>query len=139
MSNLLEQAINCDDADQAAREALGIESDDVVNYCFPKDWPADYERRARYIGEWLKTEARFASASPAASRRSGRSRGGALLHRPRRQRARARLRLFRGRAWATPGGGQEKRCRPSSVTPSWLSFPSDVGKTPQLKQLGGGP
>ena len=60
MANLLAQAINCNDADQAARiiqEALGIESDDVVNYCFPKDWPADHERRARYIGEWLKTEA----------------------------------------------------------------------------------
>ena len=50
MTNLLEQAINCDDADRAARiirEALGIESDDVVNYCFPKKWPADRERRAR--------------------------------------------------------------------------------------------
>ena len=62
MSNLLEQAINCDDADRAARmirDALGIEGDDVVNYCFPKDWPADREQRARYIGEWLKTEARY--------------------------------------------------------------------------------
>jgi hypothetical protein len=36
-----------------------IESDDVVNYCFPKEWPADREQRARYIGEWLKTEARY--------------------------------------------------------------------------------
>ena len=33
-----------------------IEPDDVVNYCFPKDWPSDRERRARVIGEWLKTE-----------------------------------------------------------------------------------
>ena len=60
MSNLLAEAINSDDADRAARiirDALGIESDDVVNYCFPKDWPADRERRARYIGDWLKTEA----------------------------------------------------------------------------------
>ena len=35
MTNLLQQAINCDDADRAARiiqDALGIESDDVVNY-----------------------------------------------------------------------------------------------------------
>jgi hypothetical protein len=32
MTNLLQQAINCDDA---------------VNYCFPKE------------GEWLKTEARY--------------------------------------------------------------------------------
>ncbi len=62
MTNLLAQAIDCDDADRAARiirDALGIESDDVVNCCFPKEWPADRERRARYIGEWLKTEARY--------------------------------------------------------------------------------
>jgi hypothetical protein len=62
MANLLAQAINSDDADRAAkiiRGALGIENDDVVNYCFPKEWPADRERRARYIGEWLKTEARY--------------------------------------------------------------------------------
>jgi hypothetical protein len=62
MTNLLEQAINCENPHQAAmiiRDALGIESDDVVNYCFPTTWPADRERRARYIGEWLKTEARF--------------------------------------------------------------------------------
>jgi hypothetical protein len=48
MSNLHEQAINCDDGDRAAkiiRDALGIESDDVVNYCFPKEWLADRERR----------------------------------------------------------------------------------------------
>ncbi len=62
MSNLLQQAINCDDANRAARitqDALGIESDEVVNYCFPKTWPADHERRARIIGEWLTTEARY--------------------------------------------------------------------------------
>ncbi len=62
MTNLLQQAIDCDDGDRAARiirDALGIESDDVVNYCFPKEWPADRERRARHIGEWLKTEARY--------------------------------------------------------------------------------
>jgi hypothetical protein len=61
-TNLLQQAIDCDDADQAAKliqDALSIESDDVVNYCFPKDWPADRERRARYIGTWLATEARY--------------------------------------------------------------------------------
>jgi hypothetical protein len=54
MTNLLQQAINCDDADRVARiiqDALGIESDDVVN--------EDREGRARIIGEWLKTEARF--------------------------------------------------------------------------------
>jgi hypothetical protein len=38
MSNLLAEAINCDDPERAAkmiRDALGIESDDVVKYCFP--------------------------------------------------------------------------------------------------------
>jgi uncharacterized protein HemY len=62
MTNLLEQAIAYDDADRAAKiiqEALGIESDDVVNYTFPKTWPADREQRARIIGEWLQTEARY--------------------------------------------------------------------------------
>jgi hypothetical protein len=62
MTNLLQQAIDCDDGDRAARiiqDALGIESNDVVNYCFPKEWPADREHRASYIGEWLKTEARY--------------------------------------------------------------------------------
>jgi uncharacterized protein HemY len=62
MTNLLEQVINCDDGDRAAKiiqDALGIESDDVVNNCFPKEWPADRERRARYIGTWLQTEARY--------------------------------------------------------------------------------
>jgi hypothetical protein len=60
MSNLLAEAINCDDPDRAARiirEALGIESDDVVGYCFPTEWPADPERRACYIGEWLNRTA----------------------------------------------------------------------------------
>jgi hypothetical protein len=62
MSNLLAEAINRDDTNHAAkiiRDALGIESDDGVNYCFPKDWPDDREQRARYVGEWLKTEARY--------------------------------------------------------------------------------
>jgi uncharacterized protein HemY len=62
MANLLQQAIDCNDADQAAKiiqNALGIESDDVANYMFPKTWPADREKRARIIGEWLQTEARF--------------------------------------------------------------------------------
>jgi hypothetical protein len=62
MSNLLEQAIRTDDGDQAAKiiqQALGIESDDVARYRFPKDWPADREQRASVIGDWLQTEARF--------------------------------------------------------------------------------
>jgi uncharacterized protein HemY len=62
MTNLPEEVINSDDGDHAAKliqEALGIQSDDVVNYCFPKAWPSDREQRARIIGEWLQTEARF--------------------------------------------------------------------------------
>jgi uncharacterized protein HemY len=62
MSNLLEQAINCNDGERAAKiiqDALGIESDDVANYVFPKTWMSDREQRARIIGEWLQTEARF--------------------------------------------------------------------------------
>jgi hypothetical protein len=62
MTNLFAQAINFDDADRTDKiiqDALGIESDDVVNYCFPKTWPADHEQRARIIGTWLQTEARY--------------------------------------------------------------------------------
>jgi hypothetical protein len=50
VSNLLEEAINSDDGDRAAKiiqDALGIESDDVANHVFPKTWPADREQRAR--------------------------------------------------------------------------------------------
>jgi hypothetical protein len=62
MTNLLEQAINCDDGYRAAKiiqDALGIENDDVANYCFPKNWPDDHAVRALIIGDWLKTEAQF--------------------------------------------------------------------------------
>src|SRR5262249_12404993 len=62
MTNLLEQAINCDDGDRAAKiiqDALGIEPDYVVNHCFPRDWPADGEVRARIIGGWLQAEAQY--------------------------------------------------------------------------------
>ena len=62
MTNLLEQASNCDDGERAAKiiqDALGIESDDVANYCLPKEWPMDRERSAAVIGEWLQTEAQF--------------------------------------------------------------------------------
>jgi hypothetical protein len=60
--NLLEQAINCNDGDRAAKiiqDALGIESDYVLNYTFPKDWPTDREVRARIIGGWLQAEAQY--------------------------------------------------------------------------------
>ena len=62
MTNLLEQAIACDDGYRAAKiiqDALGIENDDVANYCFPKNWPDDHAVRALIIGDWLKTEAQF--------------------------------------------------------------------------------
>jgi hypothetical protein len=62
MSNLLEQAISCDDGDQAAKiiqHALGIESDYVLNYTFPKEWPTNREMRARIIGGWLQAEAQY--------------------------------------------------------------------------------
>jgi hypothetical protein len=65
MANLLEQAISADDSDRAAKiiqDALGIETDHVADYCFPKTWPADREQRARIIGEWLQTEARFSTS-----------------------------------------------------------------------------
>jgi hypothetical protein len=59
------QAICTTAADRAAKiiqDALGIESDDVANYCFPEAWPGDREQRARIIGDWLQTEARFLSS-----------------------------------------------------------------------------
>jgi hypothetical protein len=62
MTNLLAQAISTGDGERAAKilqEALGIESDEVANYVLPKTWPNDREQRARVIGEWLQTEARF--------------------------------------------------------------------------------
>ena len=49
MTNLLEEAINSNDGDHAAKviqEALGIESDDVANYVFPKN-VAEQPRTAR--------------------------------------------------------------------------------------------
>jgi uncharacterized protein HemY len=66
MTNVLERAIDCNDADDAAemiRNALGIESDDVANYVFPKTWPTDREQRARIIGEWLRAERRIDQSS----------------------------------------------------------------------------
>ena len=62
MANLLEHAIECNDGDHAAKiiqHALGIESDDVANYVFPKRWPSDREQRARIIGECYKLKRAF--------------------------------------------------------------------------------
>ena len=67
LANLLEQAIDCDDAHRAARiiqDALGIESSDVADYVFRKKWPANRVQRARIIGEWLKAEARLLVSPP---------------------------------------------------------------------------
>ena len=61
MTNLLKQAINCDDADRAAKiiqDALGIESSELANLCL-KHWPSEREKRARVIGHWLHAEAQF--------------------------------------------------------------------------------
>ena len=66
MPNLLEQVIEYNDGDQAAKiitDALGVEADDVASYIFPKTWPADREQRARIIGDWLQAEARFLASS----------------------------------------------------------------------------
>ena len=62
MTNLLERAINTNDGNRAAKliqNALGIESDEVANYCFPRTWPQDREQRARIIGDWLRAEVRY--------------------------------------------------------------------------------
>ena len=50
MRNLLEQAIESNDGELAAkaiRDALGITSDEVTNYSFPKHWPDTRDQRAR--------------------------------------------------------------------------------------------
>ena len=45
-----------DIAAKIIQHALGIESDEVANYCFPKNVPNEREQRARIIGDW---ETRF--------------------------------------------------------------------------------
>ena len=53
MSNLHEEAIGANDGDRAAKiiqDALGIESDDVARYCFPKNWPDEHQQDARPQG-----------------------------------------------------------------------------------------
>jgi hypothetical protein len=59
MANLLEQAINCNDGDRAAKiimDALGIKTEELANYCL-KNWPTDRKQRARIISNWLQEEA----------------------------------------------------------------------------------
>jgi hypothetical protein len=65
--NLLEQAIESNDGELAAkaiRDALGITSDEITNYSFPKHWPDTRDQRARVIGDWLRDEARFLAQYP---------------------------------------------------------------------------
>jgi hypothetical protein len=60
-TNLLKKAIKCDDAGRAARiiiDALGIETDELANFCL-KHWPPGRKQRARAIGHWLHAEAQF--------------------------------------------------------------------------------
>jgi hypothetical protein len=43
------RAARADDGERAAnsiQDALGIESDDVANYCFPRTWSPNREQRA---------------------------------------------------------------------------------------------
>jgi hypothetical protein len=68
MTNLLKQAINCDDGGGAAArivmDAPGIKTDELANYCL-KDWPTDRKHRARIIGNWLQEEAEFLTLATA--------------------------------------------------------------------------
>jgi hypothetical protein len=62
MTNRLEEAINCNDGDQAAKiihDALGMESNDVANYCFPQTWPAEREQRAALLANGCKPRRAF--------------------------------------------------------------------------------
>ena len=61
VANLLEQAINCNDGDCAAKivmDALGIKTEELASYCL-KNWPPDRKQRAHIIGNWLQEEALF--------------------------------------------------------------------------------
>jgi hypothetical protein len=61
VANLLEQAINCNDGDCAAKivmDALGIKTKELASYCL-KNWPPDRKQRAHIIGNWLQEEALF--------------------------------------------------------------------------------
>jgi hypothetical protein len=67
MHNLIQAAMDDPDGDHAAkmiRDALGIQSDEVVNYSFPRHWPDTREQRAMVIGQWLRDEARFLAEYP---------------------------------------------------------------------------
>jgi hypothetical protein len=57
LSNKLKQPDEGDRGAKTIQEGLGIDSDDVVQYYFPKTWPVDRQHRASSIHEWLQTEA----------------------------------------------------------------------------------
>jgi len=62
MTNVLEQAINCDDGDRAAKiiqDALGNRQRRCCEPLLPEGMACRRERRARYIGTWLATEVRY--------------------------------------------------------------------------------
>ena len=62
MTNLLEETINSNDGDHAAKviqEAFGIESDEVANYVFPKTWPNNREQRARIMASGYRLKRGF--------------------------------------------------------------------------------
>jgi hypothetical protein len=59
MSELPPNSLFCCACTPALKGALGIKSDEIANYCFPKSWPSDRKQRAAIIGDWLKTEVRF--------------------------------------------------------------------------------
>ncbi len=61
MTNLLNRrsTVTMPTAPPRSSRTIGIGSDDVINYCFPKNRPTDRERRAAITCDCLKTEARF--------------------------------------------------------------------------------
>jgi hypothetical protein len=59
MSELPSNSLFCCAFTPAWKGALGIKSDEIANYCFPKSWPSDRKQRAAIIDDWLKTEVRF--------------------------------------------------------------------------------
>jgi hypothetical protein len=59
MSELPPNSLFCCACTPASKDALGIKSNEIANYCFPKSWPSDRKQRAAIIGDWLKTEVRF--------------------------------------------------------------------------------
>jgi hypothetical protein len=60
LANLFEQAIQCNDGDHAAKSSSTRSGLRVMTWpTTSSPWPHDREQRARIIGEWLQTEARF--------------------------------------------------------------------------------